>query len=381
MLQQHPLLIVAVLLLMAVFMVFTLGSLVTWVFLIVRAVKGTPILSVAAWQPRAWGMLDLLIVLILVVMSQVAAVFLGKSLLGMDPAAMQAEGEVSLGLAALVSGGYLVVMLLGTLWIMVRYSVPASHVGFTSNISQVAKIGVIGGIAILPFIYLGNALVSLGSGVEYDHPLFEAMGKDGSPVNFLLAVFAAAVVAPLAEEFLFRGILQGWLQSIPFRSMAETLVGRIGSADSYAQPMTAETSLGDSSVNNTEQLASRSFAPDGSEIIEAEILEATSSNPYLPPSGPSELTAGEPAQHSPQMLHSSLVPPIWPSVVAGILFGLAHYSYGLSFIPLSIFGILLGLLYRATHSIWPCVIVHFMMNASSMLALGVTVYIKAITGG
>ena len=70
------------------------------------------------------------------------------------------------------------------------------------------------------------------------------------------------------------------------------------------------------------------------------------------------------------------VPPLWPSLVTGTLFGLAHFGYGLSFIPLIVLGILLGLLYRATHSIWPSLVVHVMLNGSSMTALGVAILIE-----
>ena len=77
---------------------------------------------------------------------------------------------------------------------------------------------------------------------------------------------------------------------------------------------------------------------------------------------------------------ADLVPPVWPSVVTGILFGLAHWGYGLSFIPLIVLGIVLGLVYRATHSIWPCILIHAMLNGTSMLALGATILIQRATG-
>jgi membrane protease YdiL (CAAX protease family) len=71
-----------------------------------------------------------------------------------------------------------------------------------------------------------------------------------------------------------------------------------------------------------------------------------------------------------------LIPPWWPAVVTGILFGLAHISYGMSFIPLSFLGILLGFVYRQTHSIWPCILIHMMLNTLSMLMLGVLILVQ-----
>ena len=62
--------------------------------------------------------------------------------------------------------------------------------------------------------------------------------------------------------------------------------------------------------------------------------------------------------------------------MTGILFGLAHWGYGLSFIPLIVLGIVLGMLYRATHSIWPCFLVHFALNSTSMLGLGLSILLE-----
>ena len=48
------------------------------------------------------------------------------------------------------------------------------------------------------------------------HPVLEAMMLGGAPV-LVLCVIAVVVVAPVAEEFLFRVVLQGWLESVAER--------------------------------------------------------------------------------------------------------------------------------------------------------------------
>jgi hypothetical protein len=73
------------------------------------------------------------------------------------------------------------------------------------------------------------------------------------------------------------------------------------------------------------------------------------------------------------------IPPIWPSVITGILFGLMHIGYGMSFIPLSALGVFLGLIYRQTHSVWPCIIIHMMLNGFSMLMLAQLILLKNAT--
>jgi membrane protease YdiL (CAAX protease family) len=41
-------------------------------------------------------------------------------------------------------------------------------------------------------------------------------------------------------------------------------------------------------------------------------------------------------------------------------------------------GIILGMLYRATHSIWPSLTVHFILNFLSILGLGLASYLKSL---
>jgi membrane protease YdiL (CAAX protease family) len=201
---------------------------------------------------------------------------------------------------------------------------------------------VVAGLAVLPLVYLMMAAVNLGFKTQYNHPLLEEMKASATIVSYLLGVLTAAVVAPVVEEFLFRVLIQGWLQSIPFRSLGASLMG----ATQTEQPVPVATN------NYEEPLAVTSLAP-------AEADEALTNN------GLDQRPADEAG------FSQKTVPPWWPAIATGILFGLAHWGYGLSFLPLIVLGIFLGLLYRATQSIWPCIIVHCMLNSSSMLALGI----------
>ncbi len=347
-LEQHPLLALGIVLLASIFLALVAGCIAVWTWQLTRLYRGLPVMPVDSWTPRVWGLADIILVLILVVGGQIVAYFAAREM-GIE----QAEGETSLALAALAGVSNLAVVVLATLWIGIRFRVLPSHLGFTTNIFKVGIIGLLAGFALVPIIYLGNAIVSLGMKIEYNHPLIDSVRNDGTATNFLLAVFAAAIVAPITEEFLFRGLLQGWLQSIPFRGFADTLLGRID---------------GLSATSQTPQLLE---APP---VIKPDDTTPNPSNPYLS-TGSSASQYTEPTRDEYQ---TNVVPPIWPSVVAGILFGLAHWGYGWSFIPLSVFGFGLGLVYRATHSIWPCVLIHFMMNGTSMVALGVAAYAQNV---
>lgn len=53
------------------------------------------------------------------------------------------------------------------------------------------------------------------------HPIVDTLGTRPGPTVFLLATLLAVVVAPLLEEFFFRVMLQGWLESVDDKIRAE----------------------------------------------------------------------------------------------------------------------------------------------------------------
>lgn len=60
---------------------------------------------------------------------------------------------------------------------------------------------------------------------------------------------------------------------------------------------------------------------------------------------------------------------LWPSIVSAAIFALMHYSHGPDPIPLFFLALGLGYIYQQTHRILPCIIVHFLLNLTSMLIL------------
>lgn len=393
-LQQNPILLMAILAFMLGLISLLSGSLVCWILLSIRKYKGLAILPIQPWSPRTWGLADLILVLVMVVLSQFVGVYILAPMLGIDIGQLTND-SLPLSLSAAISGCYMFVVLLSTIWIILRFAVNPGHVGFTTNFWYVTKVGFIAGLVLLPVIYLGNLVVALGFTVKYKHPLLEAMLSDGSLNSYLLAVFAAAIAAPVAEEFLFRVVLQGWLQSIPFSSLGSILLGANASqrsdpenelfyhpscrTDEHPTAIPTPTAATDvkSEATGKEQTGEQTEEGGESSDRVAQIRNAGGPSPYQLGISPTDMFS---PNTSSAKLVENLTPHWWPSVVAGILFGLAHWGYGLSFIPLSVLGICLGLIYRATHSIWPCIIVHFMLNSSSMMALGVTILINQYSG-
>lgn len=52
-----------------------------------------------------------------------------------------------------------------------------------------------------------------GEEVDTQHSAIDLLRQDGTVLTWVLCVVAAVIVAPIAEEFLFRLVLQGWLEA------------------------------------------------------------------------------------------------------------------------------------------------------------------------
>lgn len=348
-LEQNPLLAAYLILVVGVVMLAALGSFATWGLVFYRRSQSQQLLPlVRPWAPRRWAFADLIVLAVSFVALQLFCAGLASRWVERE-----AEGKLPLEIAAAGGLGGIIAVIFGAAWICLRYKVSVSHLGFDTIKPRTIATGLMGGLLSLPLLYVLMGLVSSLAESKYDHPLINSASESGQLTSYLLGFFAAAIAAPISEEFFFRVILQGWLQSIPFKSLLANFVGSSNSASSI------EPSIGMAIENVT----SVPLEAKPEEIASIESIYASTVSPAVSQSAP----ASEP---------SSAEPPIWPSVLTGILFGLAHFEYGVSFIPLSCLGIFLGLIYRQTHSIWPCIIIHMMLNSFSMMMLGLLILMK-----
>lgn len=187
-------------------------------------------------------------------------------------------------------------------------------------------------LLMLPPISVINIATSLASGIEYSHPIIDAIKN--YPWLVGIVAFQAVIVAPITEEFLFRGVLIGWFESAHFgRNAKAILLGwkpNASSADTFA----------------TEQPYSGGRDDKAS--------------PYSSPVPHETFSSETSDQYS---------PPWWPAILSGVLFGLAHFSYGVSWVPLVIFGIILGRVYQLRQSLIMCIAVHMLFNGINILNL------------
>ena len=186
-----------------------------------------------------------------------------------------------------------------------------ADLGFQANkVKTDLRIGLIAFVSIAPAIYFLQFILKWGynqfAEEEAGHPIEKLLNEDSSSGVIVWAVFAAVIAAPIVEEFLFRGILQGWLEKAFFRT--RVLVNA--------------------------ELATEAGGKD--------VAIATPSAPTF----------------------------LWqPVILSSVTFALLHAGHGPDPIPLFFLAVVLGYLYAKTHRLLPSIVVHMALNGLSMLML------------
>ena len=97
-------------------------------------------------------------------------------------------------------------------------------------------------------------------------------------------------------------------------------------------------------------------------------------NPYAPPLVPVVEKPGSAQIVTSEPDSTIRPPPLWPIFVSSAIFALLHAGHGPDPIPLFVLAVGLGYLYRQTHRVLPCIVVHMLLNGVSMVVLLLSVY-------
>lgn len=81
------------------------------------------------------------------------------------------------------------------------------------------QIGAVAFLVITPVV-LGINLIAIQVWIQHKHPLELMLRKGLGPATVVLAYLSATILAPVAEEILFRGVIQGWLRRVWNRDRA-----------------------------------------------------------------------------------------------------------------------------------------------------------------
>lgn len=183
------------------------------------------------------------------------------------------------------------------------------------------RLGLKSAVMVLPPVLAISAAVSLLV-TAYEHQVLDVLEQLRSPLVFAVIFVGTAIVTPISEEILFRGLIQGGLQRF-----ADRFVPEFGS-------------FGDDAGKS-------SLATD--------------------------LITDNASDRQPASLHKfqgGIWKPVayWPVFAASFIFALMHYGQGAAPIPLFFLSVGLGYLYRQTGSLIPCIVVHMVLNSTTLLA-------------
>jgi membrane protease YdiL (CAAX protease family) len=341
-----------------------------WSIALRRLAMQQPVLPLEPRSSVPWGLLDVLLPIVLVVVVQLA---IGVVIFATAPSWLSAETlATTRGQAlsvALSSGSTLVAFVVSIIVTWLRAGATAAELGYQwRTVGEDILLGVAAFCMLAPIVFLIQfLLVSFWEPTQ--HPLILMLKDHPEPSLFLVASFAAVAVAPVVEEYFFRGLMQGWLESLTRRHhVDELLLGVQRAAPGERGVVERDEQPGDTTAADAEPLLAELAAP--------------STNPYVTPNPADSALADADVEADLEDIAHRLRPagpssvPVWPMFVSAAIFALAHFSHGPDWIPLFVLALGLGFLFQRTHRLLPCMTVHFLLNLASMGVLYIEVFLK-----
>jgi membrane protease YdiL (CAAX protease family) len=199
-----------------------LGAMLTaWIWAIVRLARGLPLLPARPLRPVPWTGQDALAVFLIYLGFQ----FLGPPLLlaisGGGRPSFPIGPAKTIVISTVVNGVFLLV---AWKYLAKRSGATVADLGLEPGRARREVVrGIVGGVLITP-VGLGMNLLAQKLWEPTGHVIEQWISKSSPPSTWALAAFMAVLVAPVLEEFLFRGVLLGALN----RLAAGTGKGRPG---------------------------------------------------------------------------------------------------------------------------------------------------------
>lgn len=322
------------------------GSLAGWAVAAQRLGRGE---SIMRYEPRRWvpwGAIDLGLILFVLLSLQLAAITVVRFGLGI-PLGDLAGDDASVGTslrqqasAIFVFGSANLLTLSGAVTIVrLRAGANTADLGIDRRKTRrdLALAVVTLAMVAVPVLLIQLALTQA---FPTQHPLVKMLQEDPDPRLFAAAAFAAVLVAPIAEEYLFRVFIQGWLENV-FCVYRRQLPGT---------PSVLREDVGRLVLGGTRP---------------KEAGPADEQPPAMAPSEPP--LRSDPATHGTSA--AGPWPCAWPIVISSGLFAAMHLGHGPDPIPLFFLALGLGYVYQRTHRVLPCIVMHMLFNAFALVQL------------
>lgn len=189
------------------------ASIAIAVGLLRRVRAGLPIVPVVPAAPAGWDGLTVLVVAATAIGVQTAGIMASHAI-ALPPAdvgdsAITAAELASIAVATLVAAG------VGTAIVLASGGTLRS-LGLFSDEPAIDRRLAVGTVLLItpPLLLVSAALNAI---VPYEHPILDLLRRSREPATLAAVALSAVVAAPIGEEIFFRGILQGWFESLASR--------------------------------------------------------------------------------------------------------------------------------------------------------------------
>jgi membrane protease YdiL (CAAX protease family) len=338
------------------------GMCTAWLWALGRLWSGQPLLTQV--KPRAvpWRAGSVLAVLVvwLVINIVVSLAYLG--LTGAPHAHRKPTLTEQMVVVSLMNGLLLVAVPLTLRWTS-RATLTALGLVRQDLGRQVAA-GVVGFLLVAPPVYLVN-WVSVKIWQQHKHPLEQMVVAEPTAGIACLAFLSAVVLAPAAEELLFRGILQSWLaQVFRRRDSSSAFLHELSDAQVQAPP---GTRLGEGEAREGEAPAEpHAVLTLGSDGASPSLTGSDGASPSRSVAIlPEAATVVDPDEPDSGTWHESLAPVLLTSV----LFAAVHLPQWPAPIAIFFLSVGLGVVYQRTGSLIASFVMHALFNGFSTLVL------------
>lgn len=329
-----------------------------WAVVLLRFAFRLPILPPNTPRVVPWGVGSVLLTLVLYVVIQFAMVR-GYAIATHHPAALPGQPRANLTPGEMMTLSALQnVAVLAVIPLVLALTSGARLRDFgvtTAGLDRQVVRGVFAYPLLAPFVF-GVMMLSVLYWGKTNHPLENAIMDDRSPGMIAILVLAGVILAPAAEELLFRGVLLGWLTRLALRDKRP--VAREES------PVFLEGGEGALMVLGDQERKFSSVDPGLPVPFEPDFQ-----NPFAAPATLIE-TKFETVTTDPS---SRVFPLLLANITVSLIFAALHGAVWPTPVPIFFLSLGLGLLYQRTGSILPCTVLHMTFNGLSTLLMFLTI--------
>ena len=307
--ETHPLSIVTDVVILAL-------AVAVLIFVIRSFRKRSSLLDFQPRNPVPWGLVDIGLILLAMILSEAGMLSITtgiQSLYGLSADSEGADIYQQMTRMMASSASKLITLFTGLAVLCVRCKSTDEDVGWSwGGVPRDLKQGVTAFLLMVVPVFAIQFVLSLF--FEPEHPIITLLLETPSPMFFAICGVMAVFVAPVVEEFLFRVVIQGWLENVAVYWKTK---GQLRERVNYAQVILGGNmpTMLDGETNDENSL--------------------------------------------------KIAPSWWPIIASSMLFALAHLGNSTDPIPLFVFACGLGYLYQRTHRILPCIVVHMLLNSIS----------------